>query len=313
MSEPFSFCLHKVSKRFGEVNALTDISLTLGSGDMLALLGHNGAGKTTLMKIILGLLRVDAGDVTVLGGAPGQAQGAIGYVPENVSFYPSLTGAETLHYFARLNGLSRRDARRLSDELLTTIGLDQQARNRAVKTYSKGMKQRLGLAQAMLPSRQAQGELNLPQLLILDEPTIGLDPMATAEFYDLLANAQARGCGIVICTHVLPGLERYIDQTVILNQGRIIAQGDMSQLHYQANLPVRVSTRGLNGSLHQDPMLREFLQPDGRLFVPMAQKISVLERLMANGSLTDIDVQNPTLPELYQHYIQQTQEPDHGA
>lgn len=303
MSEQPLIQLRNVEKRFNGVHALHNVDLTLHAGQMLALLGHNGAGKTTLMKIILGLLHADSGDVQVLGAGAGQHQAAIGYVPENVSFYPALSGRETLCYFARLKGLSRRDAKVMTEQLLETVKLDSAASNRPVKTYSKGMKQRLGLAQSLLPSTRHGNDWQWPKLLILDEPTVGLDPIATADFYDLLAGVQSRGCGVIICTHVLPGLERFIDQTLVLNQGKVIAHGSLESLQERANLPVNMFPKGLNGSLKTDPRLQPYLGESGQLRVPSAQKLEVLQHLMQQQALVDVEVQSPTLPQLYQYLI----------
>ena len=269
---------------------------------MLALLGHNGASKTTLMKIILGLLKPDAGTARVLGQTPGIGKPALGYVPEDVNFYPALTGLETLTYFARLKGLSRRDSDRVSARLLDSVHLHA-ARTRPVKHYSKGMKQRLGLAQALLPSALDGITYCEPTLLILDEPTVGLDPIATMDFYQLLATLQAHGCGIIICTHVLPGLERFIDTALILSHGTVVASGSISALHKQAQLPTVLHTQGLNGALSQDPILSPFFVNPTQLAVPATHKLAVLEHLLKDKHLTDIHLQSPTLPELYQHFV----------
>lgn len=290
--------LKGISKRFGRLAALNEIDLTLNAGTMLALLGHNGAGKTTLMKIILGLLQADSGSVEVLGQAPGTCKHLVGYVPENVSFYPSLSGMETLTYFAKLNGASRAQAKQLATKLLDRVGIDH-ARTRAVKTYSKGMKQRLGLAQALL------GE---PQLLILDEPTVGLDPVASAELFTLLAELQHKGCGIIICTHVLPGLEQYLDDIMILQQGNSIAYDSLIELQSQAQLPVTIRPRGLNGNLSEDPDLAPYLQQNGLLKVPADNKLAVMQSLLNKQGINDLALEPPSLTELYQYYINEAEE-----
>ncbi|WP_312359874.1 ABC transporter ATP-binding protein, partial [Stutzerimonas balearica] len=163
-----------VSQRYGSMTVLHDLHLSLGEGEVLGLFGHNGAGKTTSMKLILGLLAPSVGEVRVLGRAPAdpQVRRQLGYLPENVTFYPQLSGRETLRHFSRLKGAALGQV----DELLEQVGLIHAA-DRRVKTYSKGMRQRLGLAQALL------GE---PRLLLLDEPTVGLDPIATGDLYRLI-------------------------------------------------------------------------------------------------------------------------------
>jgi len=303
--------LADVSKAYGDISALDKISVNLHAGQMLALLGHNGAGKTTLMKIILGLVSVDSGSISVMGQAPGLLNQSIGYVPENVNFYPAMTGYETLTYFARLNGLNRIDAKSIATRLLDSVRLDG-ARHRPVKQYSKGMKQRLGLAQALLPSTNDGTTYFDPKLLILDEPTVGLDPVATSEFYEMLAQLRLDGCGIIICTHVLPGLEQYIDHALILNRGEVVASGPITSLYEQADLPLTVTPKGLNGSLNEDPLLQPYLQQNGLLKVPASDKMIVLEQLMKKPELEDIFLSTPTLPELYQYYVNRCEENTHG-
>ena len=223
-----------VSQRYGSMTVLHDLNLNLGEGEVLGLFGHNGAGKTTSMKLILGLLAPSEGQVKVLGRAPNdpQVRRQLGYLPENVTFYPQLSGRETLRHFARLKGAALTQV----DELLEQVGLAHAA-DRRVKTYSKGMRQRLGLAQALL------GE---PKLLLLDEPTVGLDPIATQDLYQLIDRLRQRGTSIILCSHVLPGVEAHINRAAILAKGRLQAVGSLSQLRAEAGLPVRIRASGVS-------------------------------------------------------------------
>ncbi len=214
--------------RYGALTALSGLDLRLEPGEVLGLLGHNGAGKTTTIKLVLGLLAPSEGRVRVLGhdARSLEARRQLGYLPENVTFYPQLSGAETLRHFARLKGVAPAEAARLLEQ----VGLGHAARRR-LKTYSKGMRQRLGLAQALL------GE---PRLLLLDEPTVGLDPLATVELYQLLDRLRGQGTGIVLCSHVLPGVETHIDRAAILAGGRLQVAGSLAELRRKAALPTRV-------------------------------------------------------------------------
>ena len=179
--------IERLSKSYGPIKAVTEASLALGSGETVALVGHNGAGKTTLLKLMLGLVRPSSGRLRVLGDDPAAGEFAarrrLGYLPESVSFNTSLTGREILSFYSRLKGWPV--ARSLN--LLDRVGLAPAAARR-VGTYSKGMRQRLGLAQALI------GE---PQLLLLDEPTTGLDPALRLEFYDIIEQLRAGGATVV--------------------------------------------------------------------------------------------------------------------
>ena len=184
--------LQRVTKRHGALVRLAEMDLTIKEGEMLALLGHNGAGKTTIMKLILGLIAPSSGHVDVLGGAPDgphaeRLRRQLGYLPENVTFYEQLTGREVLTYFARLKRADRHQV----TVLLERVGLVEAA-DRRVKTYSKGMRQRLGLAQALLGS---------PRLLLLDEPTTGLHSHDIHYLMEALDQLLAKGHSIVIIEH----------------------------------------------------------------------------------------------------------------
>lgn len=286
-----------LAKHYGDVAALDGISAGVPQGKVTGLIGHNGAGKSTLIKLILGLIRLSSGSLTVLGQSPWNQpvlRQRIGYLPENASFYASLSGRELLHYLARLK---RADTRQV-DALLERVGL-MPAANRRVGTWSKGMRQRFGLAQALLGA---------PELVLLDEPTTGLDPQATSELYRIIGELRADGASVLICSHLLAELEPHIDGALILRQGRLLAAGSLAELDALAALPAhmllkprgeaagllaRLGARGLAASP----------RPDGRLAVEVARasKLEVLRGLLADPAIADIDVRAPTLAQLYDH------------
>ena len=194
-----------LSRRYCALLALDRIDLAIGEGERIALIGHNGAGKTTLIKLVLGLLQPTEGRLSVLDGRPGReaARQATAYMPENLAFHPALTGREQLTYLARLKGV-RTDL----PAVLERVGL-LEAMNRRIATYSKGMRQRLGLAQLLL------GE---PRLVILDEPTTGLDPVSRHGFYEIVSELAGRGAAIIQSSHVLTELEARTDRVAVMRE-----------------------------------------------------------------------------------------------
>ena len=283
-----------VSKHYRQLAALKSVNMTLGEGEVLGLFGHNGAGKTTMMKLILGVISPTQGSVEVMGVAPDSKEAwhmreKVGYLPENVSFYDQLTGLEVITYFARLKGHSKKTA----IALLEQVGIAH-AMKRQVKTYSKGMRQRLGLAQAFI------GE---PKLLLLDEPTVGLDPIATAEFYQTVDQLKSNGSSVILCSHVLPGVEQHIDRAMIMSQGQVLASGTLQELRKQADLPVAIRPSGLNGTVRDDARLNQYLTYDELLLVPEEEKITILRELLSNHALEDVHVEPANLEQVYQFYL----------
>lgn len=286
--------LKQVQQHYGKLQVLHDISWDLQPGEIMGLFGHNGAGKTTTVRLILGLIRHSGGELRVLGGDAQDAKTRqqIGFLPENVMFYPQLTGLETLRHFARLKGAPMSQV----TELLEQVGLTAASTQR-VKAYSKGMRQRLGLAQALLGQ---------PKLLILDEPTVGLDPIATQALYRLMEELRSEGTSIIICSHVLPGVEAYIDKAVVMARGYVEVAGDLYQLREHAGLPVRIRVRGLSGrELTHAGINERIALPDGweELAVNPADRLAIVGELLA---LTpdDLEVRPPSLEDLYCYYTE---------
>ena len=292
--------LHQVHKYYQNVAALKGIDLTLNAGEVLGLFGHNGAGKTTVIKLILGLISANQGDIRVLGISPCANNACyqrkhIGFLQENVRFYEQLTGFEVLRYFCRLKGFPKAPV----SQQLEQVGLASVA-NLKVKTYSKGMRQRLGLAQAILGN---------PKLLLLDEPTVGLDPIATQSFYQSLQNLKEQGCAVILCSHVLPGIEKYIDRALILGQGKSLAEGNLEKLRRQASLPVRFFLWGNNIQCSNIKNVVVHQQSGGlELEVPVEQAMDCLRQLCTWSGVEHLDMQLPSLEDIYSYFIQQSAE-----
>ena len=289
-----TLALSQITKTFGAVRALDAVSLHLAPGERLALLGHNGAGKSTMMKIILGLIGADGGEVPVMGASPGSAAArrATAYLPENVAFHPALTGLEQIGHYLRLRGEPASKA----PALLDRVGLGH-AGKRRIGTYSKGMRQRVGLAQALI---------GRPGLLVLDEPTSGLDPVSRRDFYALLDGLAADGASILLSSHALTEVEARTDRIVILSRGVVVAEGRLEDLRTRAALPVTVQVIPPEGGM---AALAEALpggRPMGaglRFEVAQAGKLPLLSRIAGLGALVaDIEVEPPSLEDIYSHF-----------
>lgn len=299
MSSPL-VSLVEAGKSYGQLNALNAINMSLNEGEVLGLFGHNGAGKTTMMKLILGLISPSCGKVEVMGIAPDlkeawHCRSKVGYLPENVSFYEQLTGLEVLTYFVKLKSPTNKDSRKQAIDLLEQVGITE-AIHRQVKTYSKGMRQRLGLAQAFI---------NRPKLLLLDEPTVGLDPVATQDFYKTVDQLKSTGSSVILCSHVLPGVEQHIDRAMILSSGKLLALGTLQALRKQAELPVIIKSSGINYAIAQNSHLTQYLSNvcSNTLKVPAHEKIKVLKQLINMEGLKDIEIESANLEQVYQHFI----------
>ena len=214
--------IERVSRMFGEVAAVDDLTLSLGRGEIMGFLGANGAGKTTTIKMMLGLVRPSSGTVEVLGGDPSDVgiRAKMGYMPEMAYYYPYLNARELLAFYGGLCGMGGRAIRARTDELLETVGLADAAK-RPLKTYSKGMLQRAGIAQALL---------NDPDLLVLDEPFTGLDPLARIHFRELMHRLRGEGKSIFFSSHELGETELLCDKVAIMKEGRAVYQGPVRLL-----------------------------------------------------------------------------------
>jgi Cu-processing system ATP-binding protein len=290
--------LEGAGKDYSGHTVLDGVDLAVPDGRCVALIGHNGAGKTTLMKLILGLIRPTRGRVEVLGQDPASAgssfRSAIGFLPENVAFHDQMTGTDTLTFFARLKKADLGEV----DALLERVGLANAA-TRKVKTYSKGMRQRLGLAQALLGK---------PRLLLLDEPTTGLDPVLRTEFFEIIRSLTAAGTTVLLSSHILTELEARTDLAAIMRDGRLVAFGDLETLRREAGLPVTVRAKGDTAALSRklNGAFRKTLAGNQAYIdfdCPVPEKMALLRALADCGDLcTDVDVRSPTLDDLYLHF-----------
>jgi ABC-2 type transport system ATP-binding protein len=208
---------------FGKKNvqALTELSLTVSEGSIFGLLGPNGAGKTTLVKILLGITFPTSGNANILNEdiSNYKVKNNIGYLPENHKYPSYLTGGDVLKFFGKLNGLEGADFEKKIDELLELVKLSKWKKTK-VKAYSKGMMQRLGLAQALI---------NDPELIFLDEPTDGVDPIGRKEIRDILLNLKARSKTIFLNSHLLSEVELITDRVGILNKGKLLREGTVKE------------------------------------------------------------------------------------
>lgn len=217
--------------------ALAGLDLQIAYNEIFGYLGHNGAGKTTTIKILVGLIRATEG-VAKINGIPAckKARKVIGFLPENISFHEYLTGMETIEFYARLHGLSQKESRRRAEVLLEEIGL-KEAAHRAVREYSKGMKQRLGLIQAMVHD---------PQILILDEPLTGLDPVGRRELREKIRALKERGKTVFFTSHILADVELLCDRVALISQGKLIAVGELDTLLDPKTISVDVIGEGFS-------------------------------------------------------------------
>ena len=292
-------------KRYGDKTVVRDVDLSVRTGERMVLIGHNGAGKTTLMKLMLGLTRPTSGHMRVLGSNPATAAAAqrrkIGYLPESVAFHSAMKGREVLAFYARLKGVAATECR----SILAQVGLDQAA-DRRVSTYSKGMRQRLGLAQAML------GE---PQLLFLDEPTSGLDPSLRRQFYDLIDTLSLSGTTSLTSSHSLNEVEARADRIAIMKSGSIVACGTLAELSRQAGLPMVVRLRVVAGHAAG---VAERLAPMGEIHrvndhgIDLSclgtSKMVLFRHIAGLGDvIEDMDVIPPRLDDIYNHYMENVQ------
>ncbi len=295
--------LRQVSKRYGDFTAVDNLTLSIASGQIFGLIGHNGAGKSTLFKMMLGLIPSSSGEILIEGERVSGARfrevrRMIGYLPENIVLYDNLNGLETLQFFARLKGANPASCPALLDK----VGLTH-AGTRRVRDYSKGMRQRLGFAQALLGN---------PRLLFLDEPTNGLDPEAIHHFYALVAELKAAGSTVILTSHILAEIQQRVDALALMQSGRLQATGTVAALSSAIQLPLEIH---LTAAASARPALRAQLALAGFddlretpaaliVLCPSDKKRAALAVLTQLGeAVQDIAFREPSLEDVFLSHI----------
>ncbi len=290
--------IRDVSKSYGTRRVLHDVSFDVAPGRMTGFVGGNGAGKTTTMRIVLGVLEPDAGTVT-LDGAPLGTTGRrrFGYMPEERGLYPKMKLAEQLIYLARLHGLTPADAKRSTDELLARLSLTERADDH-IEKLSLGNQQRAQIAAALVHE---------PDVLMLDEPFSGLDPMAVDVVAEVLAERAHRGIPVLFSSHQLDIVERLCDDLVIIAEGSIRAAGPRAELRAEhATLRYQLQTDGDAGWVREQAGIA-VIEADGGYALFDAESPEavqrVLEAAVARGGVSDFARQHPTLAQIFKEVV----------
>jgi ABC-2 type transport system ATP-binding protein len=286
------------------VAALADVSFEAAAGEVCAFLGPNGAGKTTSINILMGFLFADSGKVSVLGCEPGsiQAKQQIGFVPENFAFHKFLTAPQLLRMHLALAGKAGGEA--LIPELLARVKLTGYE-GLKVGRYSRGMVQRLGIAQALLAD---------PQLLVLDEPTSGLDPAGRGEVLELLASLKAAGKTVFVSSHILPEVEQICDRVIIIDRGRLVRSGRLAELLASSDrveIVVGSLPEGLEPAIAELGAVIERTVAGVRLVVEAGRKRETIERLWSAGA--DVVSLNPVKSTLQELFLDLVKDYEKGA
>jgi ABC-2 type transport system ATP-binding protein len=295
----------QLSKSYGKQRSVDNISFGIEAGRCVALLGPNGAGKTTTLRMLAGLLTPSAGHISFDGGPPGtDYRKELGYLPQSPALYGWMSGLEYVIFAAKLSGISSREAAKMSAAALEKVGLAEAGRRR-IAGYSGGMKQRLGLAQALV---------HRPKLLLLDEPVSALDPIGRREVMELLRGIRGETT-VIFSTHVLHDAEEICDDIILMNQGTIAVQGELSHLRSQYSLPViRLSVEtgeGATGwleSLAGKPFIVESQISGGNAVynvgdVDLARRTILQEAAGLNIPLLHFEAGSSTLEELFMKVV----------
>ncbi|HZR90608.1 MAG TPA: ABC transporter ATP-binding protein [Bradyrhizobium sp.] len=296
-----------LSKRYGSASAVDKISFNIKKGEVFGLLGPNGAGKTTTILMMLGLTEISSGRISVLGYDPArqplQVKRRVGYLPDSVGFYDHLTAVENLAYTAKLMGLSLKERTQRIAEALKRVRLDDVAHKR-VATFSRGMRQRLGLAEIIVKRAE---------IAILDEPTSGLDPQATLEFLDLIRELKAEGITVLLSSHLLDQVQRICDRVALFQAGHIVLMGSVAELSVQvlgAGFVVEVEAEGVGiarrlATIPGVSNVETVAKDRFRMTAERDVRADAARAVVAvDGALRRLSVDEPSLEAIYARYFQ---------
>jgi ABC-2 type transport system ATP-binding protein len=283
-------------KSFGDIQALAGVDFTVKEGEIFGLLGPNGAGKTTTISIVAGLLTADSGTVRISGldnrRDARRVKEMLGVVPQDIALYEELSGRENLHFWGGLYGLAGKRLREEADRVLELVGLTDRAKD-PVREYSGGMKRRLNLS---------AGLIHRPKVILLDEPTLGIDPQARLNILDIIRDGVSGGMTAIYTTHYLEEAEKLCDRIAIIDHGKILAQGTLRELVKLAGEGNLVTVRGAFTREQMSPLLKgiavEHLENGSlRMMVPGQAELSgALGRLFSAGmSIEEVSIQEPSL------------------
>jgi ABC-2 type transport system ATP-binding protein len=302
-----------LTKRYDDFVAVDNLNLQVKSGEVFGLLGPNGAGKTTTILMTLGLTEPSAGRVQVLGLDPARqplsVKARVGYLPDQVGFYDELNALENLLYIARLNGLRRDEAYRRMETNLARMGLSEVAHN-LVATYSRGMRQRLGVAELLLKA---------PRLIIMDEPTNGLDPEAARAFLQLIRELKEEGITIILSSHQLHQVQAVCDRVGLFHHGKMVLQGTVDELAqrvlagaYRIHLRAEGDVATLTAALRQTPGVIQVSQHGPLNYTVEARQDlrgEVARTVIGAGAqLLAFDMEAPSLDDIYAQYFKEVQD-----
>lgn len=299
-----------LTKKYDDFTAVDSLNLDIQEGEIFGMLGPNGSGKTTTILMLLGLTEPTHGKVEILGLDPSRkplsVKAQVGYLPDQIGFYDNLTAEENLIYIAKLNGLSRPEANQRINESLDRMGL-KDAANKKVKTYSRGMRQRLGVAEQLIKK---------PKIIIMDEPTLGLDPEAAHRFLNLISEFKNQGITILLSSHLLQQVQETCDRVGLFYHGQIKLEGTIPELSRQVmegGYKVKVQAEGNSQEIEKQLRTLSGLvdlqhpSPDHYVLIATNDLRSEAAQavIRANGQLKSLDINVPSLEEIYTRYFEE--------